>query len=76
MTKDDIIRMARESGIDLYGLGKDRQRFVYHLEAFAALVAAAERESCAKLCESEWSTHGQKDAGGVFAAAIRARSQT
>jgi hypothetical protein len=40
MTQDEIIEMARESGMELYGLGKDRARFVYHLEAFANLVAA------------------------------------
>jgi hypothetical protein len=40
----EIIEMARDSGMELYGLGKDRARFVHHLEAFAKLVAAAERE--------------------------------
>jgi methanogenic corrinoid protein MtbC1 len=40
----EIIEMARDSGMELYGLGKDRARFVYHLEAFAKLVAEAERE--------------------------------
>ena len=38
MTKE-IIEMARDSGMELYGLGKDRARFVHHLEAFAKLVA-------------------------------------
>ena len=47
----EIIEMARDSGMELYGLGKDRARFVYHLEAFAKLVAEAEREACAKLAE-------------------------
>ena len=75
MTKDDIILMADASGISFYGMGKDREKFVHYLAAFAALVAAAERESCAKLCESEWSTLEQMDAGGVFAAAIRARGE-
>jgi hypothetical protein len=37
-TQDEIIEMARDSGMDLYGLGKDRYRFVHHLEAFAKLV--------------------------------------
>jgi hypothetical protein len=37
---------------------------------------ALEREACAKVCLSEWSTLGQRDAGGVFAAAIRARGNT
>jgi hypothetical protein len=45
MTQDEIIEMARDSGMELYGLGKDRARFVHHLEAFAKLVAAAEREA-------------------------------
>ena len=53
MTQDEIIEMARDSGMDLYGLGKDRYRFVHHLEAFAKLVAAKEREACAKLCDAE-----------------------
>jgi len=41
----EIIQMARDSGMELYGLGKDRARFVHHLEVFAKLVAAAEREA-------------------------------
>ena len=40
MTQDEIIEMARDSGMELYGLGKDRYRFVHHLEAFAKLVAS------------------------------------
>jgi len=75
MTKDDIILMADASGLSFYGMGKDREKFIYYLEAFAALVSAAEREACAEVCLSEWSTHGQMEAGGVFAAAIRARGQ-
>lgn len=38
-----VIEMARESWIDVYGLGHDRQSFVKALEAFAALVRADER---------------------------------
>jgi len=75
MTKDDIILMADASGLSYYGMGKDRDKFLHYLQAFADLVAAAEREACAKVCLSEWSTHGQMEAGGVFAAAIRARGQ-
>ena len=52
MTRDDIICMAREAGYqhpDAVGTCED---FAYFdLERFAALVAAAEREACAKLCE-------------------------
>ena len=51
MTRDDIIRMAREAG------AHEKHLVMYmdfdDLERFAALVAAAEREACAKLCDSE-----------------------
>ena len=52
VTRDDIIRMAREAGAVFPADGS------YHcfevpgtLERFAALVAAAEREACAKVCD-------------------------
>jgi hypothetical protein len=47
------IDMAREAGIDLYGLGANHERFVGVIKAFEALVRADEREACAKVCESE-----------------------
>jgi len=47
MTRDDIIKMARKAGIAKYGLGWTC--WEGQLEAFAALVAAAEREACANL---------------------------
>ena len=73
MDKDDIIKLAREAELEWNGYWEfDMNRF----ETFANLVAAAEREACAKVCLSEWSTLGQIDAGGVFAAAIRARGNT
>ena len=63
MTRDDIIRMAQEAGfraghIELYG--SDPMPFVAPCSAtdcmpelvrFAAIVAAAEREACAKVCD-------------------------
>ena len=66
MTTDDIIRMAWKTGlvIDGYSSGND------DLFAFANLVAAAEREACAKL-ETEAGVYTKHD----LAAAIRARSQ-
>jgi hypothetical protein len=49
MTRDDIIRMAREAGVpDSW----DLNWFDPYYERFAALVAAAEREACAKVCAS------------------------
>jgi hypothetical protein len=53
MTRDEIIKLAREA--DPYGeLGKLYEMAELTpstLERFAALVAAAEREACAKVCE-------------------------
>ncbi len=46
MTRDDIILIADASGIAYYGMGRDRDKFLHYLEAFAALVTAAEREAC------------------------------
>ena len=69
MTRDDIIRMAREvipnsAAFELKGH--------YEIERFAALVAAAEREACAKVCERKSPVKG----GEVFAARIRERGAT
>ena len=47
----NIIELSNESGLVYYGMGKDRARFIHHLEAFAALVAAQEREACAKIAD-------------------------
>ena len=49
MTRDDIIRMAREAGFNHEGFDWDEIVFPI-VERFAALVAAAEREECAKIC--------------------------
>lgn len=55
MTRKAILRMARESRIDVYGLGADHEKFASALERFFqaayAVGAAAEREQCAKLLE-------------------------
>ena len=56
MTHDDIIRMARESGMsfaELLGGQRIIDGWLADLERFAALVAAAEREACAKVIEDE-----------------------
>jgi hypothetical protein len=87
MTRDDIIKMAREAGINV------EQGFLLRfmgveddLERFAALVAAAEREACAKVCDIEASVNvinaneayqeGRSMGSMVCAAAIRARGNT
>ena len=50
MNREDIIRMAHESHLDVYGLGKDYAKFADALERFAALVASAERLACERVC--------------------------
>jgi len=78
MTKDDIIRMAKEVGIRLMGdgFGKPDRTDVWatqdEFECFANLVAAAEREACWKIAD-DW---GDYDVQGlVDAIAARARGQ-
>ena len=68
MTKDEIILIADASGLSFYGMGKDRDKFLHYLEAFAALVAEREREACAKVCEVQGDYDWQQ-----YADAIRAR---
>jgi hypothetical protein len=54
MTKDDIIRMARKSG---FAHGICWAAHEKDLLMFANLVAAAEREACAKVCEARNSAY-------------------
>lgn len=72
MTRDDIIRMALEAGgctpewDDFWEFHQDA------LERFAAIVAAREREACAKLFDGEVWAYDYRE----IAAAIRARGET
>lgn len=47
MTQDEIIAMTREAGFD-----EHHAQFDLRIERFAKLVAAHEREACAKVCDS------------------------
>lgn len=85
MTRDDIIAMAREAGMErVIDVHKDGTRTIelphpYLLERFAALVAAHEREACAKVCEettAAWTQHLYNEGCMNCAAAIRARGET
>ena len=50
MNRDDIIKMAREVGIDATSDTLCRyEGWIEPLERFAALVAVAEREACAQI---------------------------
>ena len=61
MTREDIVRMAKEAGMESFNI-------CVELDDFAALVASAEREACAKVCEDS-----VEYAGDTLAQAIRAR---
>lgn len=68
MNRDDIIRMARECGLTI------NDQPMLGIERFAALVAAAEREACARVCEA----YDHADPLGVSlecASFIRARGE-
>ena len=71
MNREDIIRMAREAG--LWPAVTDT--FPKELQVFAALVASAEREACAKLCDDLDDDIVDGLAGWQYAEAIRARGQ-
>ena len=111
MTKDDIIRMAREAEL-IAPVGYPGTGWLWvdgNLERFAALVAdakeaehkeamrwdihscgptckryacvatreavAAEREACARICETEWSTTQEHVHGLALADMIRDRAK-
>ena len=80
MTRDDIISMAREAGMEVHERKGEIRigsavitgcNSTDQVMRFAALVAAAEREACAAICD-------HYDSWGAIprqaAAAIRARS--
>jgi hypothetical protein len=75
MNREDIIRMAREAGMEQDGdnfFSPSHEEIDVHitdLERFAALVAAAEREACARLVDY-WEARQ-----GEHTDAIRARGQ-
>ena len=81
MTRDDIIRMAKEAGWRVDSEGEVLEGDGWHIqtdivEHFAELVAAAEREACAKLCDV-LAVHPEyaSDVTKLAALAIRARGQ-
>ena len=73
MTREDIVRMAREAGFNPVSyMGANLESF----ERFAALVAAHEREACAQVCDV-LAVHPEyaSDITKVAAQAIRARGE-
>lgn len=85
MTREDIIRMAREAG--LTERNRHSEIIVRHsngswvgveqvLTRFARLVSAAEREACAQVCEARYMGDNNREdmEAKRCAEAIRARS--
>ena len=84
MTRDDIIRMAKEAGFNQIlatnagaDVWIDDGFYVEELERFAALVAAAEREACAKVCFDMAQQHNDIRSAALEMASeyIRARGE-
>lgn len=86
MNREDIIRMAREAGFEIEDWQHYGEAVVSPAPAgcsmndvltrFAALVAAAEREACAKVCDAQHDnarTSTGAARADACAAAIRAR---
>ena len=71
MNREEIIRMAREAGLD-----PDLWNYTDAFERFAALVAKHEREACAKVCDV-LAVHPEyaSDITKLAAQAIRARGE-
>ena len=80
MTQDEIIEMAKLAGWEMDDscvLSPQVLWYIYQeqLETFAKLVAAKEREACAKVCEVyEWGNR-ETYAAEQCANAIRARGE-
>ena len=79
MTRDQIIAMAREAGIDPAMTTSSNEVLVWdaetkHLERFASLVAASEREDCA-YCAGIALLGADRGLSNRVDQAIRARSK-
>lgn len=76
MDRDTILRLAREAGGFLGELPTGTAWMFFdeaYLLRFAALVAAHEREECAKVCD-EYNDGRYANAADLCAAAIRSRT--
>ena len=73
MNREDIIRMAREAGMDYlqYISPEAFEKVVAH----SKLIAQHEREACAKVCEDIGRAEEMQAIGNDYAEAIRARGQ-
>jgi hypothetical protein len=74
MNREEIIRMAREVGYPL--VEYEGEPYIPPMLAILLkTAAAAEREACAKVCETKLGPTATDYYGKAYAAAIRARGQ-
>jgi len=73
MNREQIMRMAQEAG---FSAKQSEIYFDRMLQRFAVLVAAQEREACAKVCENigDYDENVDEYYSDIYADAIRARS--
>lgn len=77
MTRDEIIAMAKEAGsVSATFWPDDFTGLMSVFERFAALVAAAEREACAKVADATFRGKPGQSVNLAVADAIRARGAT
>jgi hypothetical protein len=75
MTRDDVIRMAREAGFQDGWLNLWAANF----EQFANLIAVAEREACADVCKTlseEWYSRSSRNQHHIGAATGQTNAPT
>ena len=76
MTKEEMIELAKQAGFVDYELDDGTtDAFDKRYEAFAVLVASAEREACAKMCDDLDDDLPDGLAGWQYGEAIRARGK-
>jgi len=76
MTKEEIMRMAEASGVEDSLLYEHWRCNLESMTRFAALVAYAEREACAKVCDAySKESSNPMNFSNNCADAIRARGQ-
>ena len=74
MTREEIIRMAQEAQMPFYWRTGEIT-YLDKLERFAALVASAEREACAKLLEEAAQAAKDVDPQGFVWIAIKTSAE-
>jgi hypothetical protein len=75
MNRDDIYFMAKQAGIDSVQQHDSDTSSIELLKRFAEIVAAEEREACAKFIEHDYVRQFERPWRDDLSAAIRARGQ-